>query len=197
MLTSDDNREWLAGVDLPAAIRQLVAVGLRQIDAADAQLAPINRWLNAYAVRQPGCRALMSRHYGVSETTAPTIVAEMGDACRFRNGDAVVRYTGLDVTVYSSEYSSDGKRSPGKLAKQGPDTLRWALLESAKLASRASSPDSGYYQQVKARKGGQRPTLSVARQLPRRARHTLASSATARWPPSTFLGTHARWRRRR
>jgi transposase len=39
----------------------------------------------------------------------------VGDVRRFRNGDAVVRYAGLDVTVYSS----DGKRSPGN------DSLIW------------------------------------------------------------------------
>jgi transposase len=44
---------------------------------------------------------------------APTILSELGDARRFANGDAVVRYTGLDVTVYSS----DSKRSPGHLSR--------------------------------------------------------------------------------
>lgn len=169
VLVSADNRAWLAGLDLPGATRQLIAVGLRQIDAADADLAPINQWLAAFAKRQAGCQALMG-HYGIGPATAPTILAELGDARRFRNGDAVVRYTGLDVTVYSS----DGKRSPGHLAKQGPQTLRWALFESAKLSARRSAPDYGYYQQVKTRKGGQRATLSVARKLARRARHTLA-----------------------
>ncbi len=60
-------------------------------------------------------------------------MAELGDARRFRNGDAVVRYTGLDVTVYSS----DGKRSPGRLSRQGPEVLRWALFEAAKSSARA------------------------------------------------------------
>jgi transposase len=50
---------------------------------------------------------------------APTILAELGDARRFANGDAVVRHTGLDVTVHSS----DSKRSPGHLSRQGPQVL--------------------------------------------------------------------------
>jgi transposase len=58
---------------------------------------------------------------------APTILVELGDARRFANGDAVVRHTGLDVTVHSS----DSKRSPGHLSRQGPQVLRWALFEAA------------------------------------------------------------------
>jgi transposase len=81
----------------------------------------------------------------------------------------VVRYTGLDVTVSSS----DGKRAPGHLAKQGPETLRWALFEAGKLAARRDAPDHGLYRDVKARKGSQRAALTVARKLARRARHSL------------------------
>jgi transposase len=88
----------------------------------------------------------MSHHYGIGAITAPTILAELGDARRFGGGDQVVRATGLDITVYAS----DGKRSPGQLSRQGPEVLRWALFEAAKAAARPSSPDYAYYQQVKA-----------------------------------------------
>jgi hypothetical protein len=43
---------------------------------------------------------------------------------------------GLDITVYSS----DGKRSPGHLARQGPPVRRRALFEAAKYAARACFP---------------------------------------------------------
>lgn len=168
VVTSGATRAWLADLDVPASTRQLLAVALRQIDAVDAELAPLNRWLARYARTQPGCRALMG-HYGIGTATAPTILAELGDVRRFANGDAVVRYTGLDVTVYSS----DGKRAPGQLAKQGPDTLRWALYEAAKLSARPAAPEHAYYRSVKARHDGQRAALSVARKLARQARHTL------------------------
>jgi transposase len=168
-LLSQASRGWLAGVALPPASRQLLGVALGQIDGLDAELAPIDRWLRTLARRQPGCRALMTRHYGIGAITAPTILAELGDARRFAGGDQVVRATGLDITVYAS----DGKRSPGHLSRQGPEALRWALFEAAKAAARPSSPDYAYYQQVKARQGGNRATLAVARKLARRVRHTL------------------------
>jgi transposase len=150
-----------------------------QIDWLDAELDPIDQRLRALARRQPGCRALMRSHYGIGPVTAPTILAELGDARRFAGGDQVVRATGLDITVYSS----DGKRSPGHLSRQGPEVLRWALFEAAKAAARPSSPDYAFYQQVKARQGGNRATLAVARKLVRRVRHTLLGLGDAALAP--------------
>ena len=169
----------LAG--LPEAAQHVVRAALDQIDATDAQLAPLDRWLRAYARRQAGCRALVAHHYGVGELLAPALLAELGDVRRFPNADALVRHTGLDVTVYAS----DTKRSPGHLARQGPDVLRWALYEAATCASRPASPDHAYYQAVKARRDHKRATLAVARKLARRTRHTLAALGDqALTPPS-------------
>jgi transposase len=178
-LLSQTSRAWLEQVVLPPAGRQALAVALRQIDGLDAELEPIDRWLRTLARHQPGCRALMTRHYGIGTITAPTILAELGDARRFAGGDQVVRATGLDITVYAS----DGKRSPGHLSRQGPEMLRWALFEAAKAAARPSSPDYAYYPQVKARQGGNRATLAVARKLARRVRHTLVSLGDAALVP--------------
>jgi transposase len=178
-LLSGTSRAWLEQVALPPASRQALAVALGQIDGLDAELDPIDRWLRTLARRQPGCRALMTRHYGIGAITASTILAELGDVRRFAGGDQVVRATGLDITVYAS----DGKRSPGHLSRQGPEVLRWALFEAAKAAARPSSPDYAYYQQVKARQGGNRATLAVARKLARRVRHTLVSLGDAALVP--------------
>lgn len=167
-LTGADTRRWLGQLALPAAARQVIRVGLSQIDAVRAEQAPIDRWLGRYAKQQPGCRALLG-YYGVGAVTAPTLLAEIGDPRRFANGRAMVRYAGLDITVYSS----DGKRAPGQLAKQGPETLRWALFEAAKLHSRRGAPEHALYRDVKRRKGGHRAALTVARKLARQARHTL------------------------
>jgi transposase len=168
-LLAGASRAWLERVALPPASRQLLGVALGQIDGLDAELAPIDRWLRTLARRQPGCRALMTGHDGIGAITAPTILAELGDARRFAGGDQVVRAIGLDITVCAA----DGQPSPGHLSRQGPEVLRWALVEAAKAAARPSSPDYAYYPQVKARQGGNRATLAVARKLARRVRHTL------------------------
>jgi transposase len=168
-LGTQASRVWLAGVGLPLPSRLLVDVGVAEIDTATHRLEPICGWLRAYARRQPGCRALLRELFGIGPLCATTILAELGDARRFAGGDAVVRYAGLDITVWSS----DTKRSPGHLARQGPEVLRWALFEAAKSSARRTAPDHAYYAQVKDRLTANRATLSTARKLARHARHVL------------------------
>jgi transposase len=180
-LLAPHRRERLErGSGLSPAARQLVTVALRMLDQLDAELDLLRAKLTRFARRQPGCRAL-DQLYGIGPVTAVAIWAELGDVGRFTSSRQVVRHTGLDITVYSS----DGKRTPGHLARQGPPVLRWALFEAAKCAARASSPDHAYYTQVRDRLGGNRATLAVARKLTRRCYHTLgALGEQAYAPPS-------------
>ena len=55
---------------------------------------------------------------------------------RFSSSRKAVRFAGLDVTVYSS----DGKRSPGHLSRQGPEILRWVAYEAGRTHGRAPPP---------------------------------------------------------
>ncbi len=168
-LRTQAGREALRRAELSPAGRGLVALGLRMLDAFDRELAPLDRELRAYARRQPGCRALIERLYGVGPVSATAILAELGDCRRFSSSDDAVRHAGLDITVYQS----DDKRAPGHLSHEGPEVLRWALYEAAVSAARASSPDRSYYLQVAERLGHNRACLSVARKLCRRAYHIL------------------------
>ncbi len=162
-------REALATVELSPSGRELVLLALRMIETLDRELAPLDRWLQAFARRQRGCRALIERLYGVGVVSATAIVAELGDCRRFTSSDDAVRHTGLDVTVYQS----DSKRAPGHLSHEGPEVLRWALFEAAQAAARRSSPDHTYFCQVRERIDYNRACLSVARKLCRRAYHIL------------------------
>jgi len=159
----------LAIVDLSPAGRETVELCLRMLDQLDSELAPIDRALQLFARHQPGCRALIGQLYGVGAVTATAIVAELGDARRFRSSDDAVRHCGLDITVWQS----DRKRAAGHLSHQGPALLRWALFEAAQCAARRSSPDHAYYLEVASRIDHNRACLSVARKLCRRAHHLL------------------------
>jgi len=162
-------RDALEQVELSPAGRELAALALRMMDTIDTELAPLDRWLCSYARRQPGCRALMARLYGVGPVCATAILAELGDCRRFARSNDAVRHSGLDVTVYQS----DSKRAPGHISREGPEVLRWALFEAAQQASRRASPDHAYYRQVAERIDHNRACLSVARKLCRRAHHIL------------------------
>jgi transposase len=167
-LIGAEGRAWLEGLRLSAPAREQIAVALAMVDALEAQLAPLDRELCAYARRQPGCRALMG-HYGIGALTSVTILAELGDAGRFSSSREAVRYAGMDITVHQS----DARRAPGRLSRQGPPALRWALFEAAQCARRANSPDHSYYLDAAARLGGNRACLAVARKLLKRSFHTL------------------------
>ncbi len=157
-----------AGQGLSPAARQAITVALRVMDCLQTELDALHRQIRLFANHQPGCKALQAQ-YGVGSITSTAIWAMMGDTRRFTASRQAVRHTGLDVTVYSS----DGKRSRGHLAKQGPPLLRWALYEAACMASRARAPDHDYYTTVKDRIDHKRATISVARKIARRSHHIL------------------------
>jgi transposase len=168
-LLSAAGREALAAVELSTAGRQYVDTALRCIDELTAEIEPLRAQLVSFARRQRGCQALQASQYGIGWLSAAIIWAEIGDARRFASSDQVVRFAGLDITVYSS----DGKRALGHLSRQGSPELRWAAFEAARCAARRSSPDYVYYRQVAAKHDGKRPALAVERKVLRRCYHTL------------------------
>jgi transposase len=170
-IRSTDTRAWLAGdgVQLSPAARQRIQVGYHMIDAADAAITPLKAQLERFGRRQPACRALAAAHFGIGPLVAVFVWTELGDCRRFCRSMQVVRLSGLDVRVDAS----DRHRAGGYLCRQGPPTLRWALFEAGKTASRRGSPDYHYYQQVKQAHDGKLATIAMARKLARRCYHTL------------------------
>jgi transposase len=148
-LLSEAGRAALAAAELSAAGRQYVQTALRRIDELTPEIDTLRTQLVNFARHQPGCRALQT-HYGIGWLCAAIMWAEIGDARRFSSSDQLVRYAGLDVTVYSS----DTKRSPGHLSRQGAPELRWAAFEAAKCAARRGSPDYAYYRRLAAKRDG-------------------------------------------
>jgi transposase len=125
--------------------------------------------LRAAARQLTGAKVLAERLYGVGPVTALALTCWLGGAGRFSSSAKAVRFTGLDITVWSS----DRKGPPGRLSRQGPPVLRWALYEAAKTHARAAAPDHAYYAQVKDRNNGKRAALSEARKIVRQACHIL------------------------
>jgi transposase len=164
-----EGRAALEAAGLSPAGRPAIDTALRQADRLTVELVTLRRQLDMISRRQPGCRALRTTHYGIGPVTSVAIWAELGDTRRFASSDDVIRHTGLDVTVHSS----DTKRSGGHLARQGPPLLRWALYEAAKCAARPAAPDHDYYTAVRARRTAGIATVSVARKIARRSYHTL------------------------
>ena len=177
-LLSAAGRQALASAELSSPTgRQYVDTALRRIDELSTEIEPLRTQLINFAQHQTGCRALQ-RHYGIGWLCAAIIWAEIGDARRFASSDQLVRFAGMDITVYSSA----GKCSPGHLSRQGSPQLRWAVFEAAKCAARRGSPDYAYYHKLAAKHdghNGKNPTLAVERKLLRRCYHTLRALGDA------------------
>ena len=159
-----------AAAHLSAAGQLQVATALDMLAATEAQLGPLRHQLRQAAAHLMGAKVLAARLYGVGPVTALALTCWLAGADRFSSSRKAVRFTGLDITVWSS----DRKGPPGRLSRQGPPVLRWAVYEAGKTHARTSAPDHGYYATVKDRKNGKRAALSEARKIVRQACHILA-----------------------
>lgn len=152
----------------PAGQAQLgIAVDMAAL--VEQRLLQVRRLLVAQARHTRGARVLQDRLYGVGPVTGLALTCWLGGAGRFTSSRQAVRFTGLDITVHSS----DAKRAPGYLSRQGPAVLRWAIYEAGKAHARPGAPHYGYYTQVKDRIDGKRAAISVARKIVREAHHIL------------------------
>lgn len=139
--------------------RLRVNTALAVMDVLADHLDRLRRRLLSSARGLKGARALMHDIYGVGPLSSLALCARLGGADRFSSSRKAVRFVGLDITVHSS----DGKRSPGRLSRQGPEVLRWLLFEAAKTSARACAPGYDYYTQVKNRYDANRPPSPAKR----------------------------------
>jgi transposase len=158
-----------AAAHLSAAGQLQVATAWDTIAALEARMDVVRKQVLAAARHLTGAKVLAARLYGVGPVTALALTCWLGGAGRFSSSRKAVRFTGLDITVWSS----DRKGPPGRLSRQGPPVLRWAVYEAGKTHARTSAPDHGYYAAVKDRKNSKRAALSEARKIVRQACHIL------------------------
>jgi transposase len=166
------SRDRLRGIvldQLSVAGRLQVNTALSVMDALAEHLDRLRQRIVATARQVAGAQALMDAIYGVGPMTSLALVCWLGGGDRFSSSRKAVRFVGLDITVHSS----DSKRSPGRLSRQGPEVLRWLLFEAAKTSARSYAPAHDYYTAVRQRVDGNRAALSQARRIVRQAAHIL------------------------
>ena len=157
-----------AAAHLSPAGQLQVATALDMLAALDARMDVVRKRVLDAARHLTGAKVLAGL-YGAGPVTALALTCWLGGAGRFSSSRKAVRFTGLDITVWSS----DRKGPPGRLSRQGPPVLRWAVYEAGNTHARASAPDHAYYAAVKDRKNGKRAALSEARKIVRQACHIL------------------------
>jgi transposase len=167
-LLTPEGMRWATSLKLSEHGRLQVDSLLAIMGALEAQLQTVDAELRRFARDDQRCQALQSI-YGIGPILACHLLAEIGEACRFRRADQITRLAGLDPVVDESGET----RRRGHLAKAGSPHLRWALVEVAVHANRDTAPDVEYYRTMRERRDATVARLSVARKIGKRVYHTL------------------------
>lgn len=167
-LLTPAGRRWVASLSLSEHARLQVDSLLAIISALETQLETVDAELRRFARADQRCQTLQTI-YGVGPILACHLLAEIGEACRFRRAEQITRLAGLDPVV---DESGDTRRR-GHLAKAGSPHLRWALVEAALHANQRGAPDLAVYRQLRDRRDTTVARLTIARKIGKRAYHAL------------------------
>ena len=169
-------RALLDSFALPEAWRASTAASLRLIEHLDDEIGACEAELRRLGADHRYVPLLMSAP-GIAWVLAYTIASEIGEIERFATPKKLVGYTGLCPRVYQS--GACDRRGP--LAKNGPEYLRWALIEAAMHAARHPAY-AAHYEATKRRLGRQRGAkvarVEVARKLAEAIWYMLTRSET-------------------
>jgi len=124
-------RRLLERLSLPEPWSSTTLASLELIDVLDAQIDACECELRTLGAEHRYVPRLLTCP-GIAWILAYTIASEIGDIARFGSPRKLVGYSGLCPRVVQS--GEQDRRGP--LAKNGPNYLRWALVEAAHSAAR-------------------------------------------------------------
>ena len=153
-------RRWLAGLDLGLGGNLVRDELLRRLEHYGREAAILDGHLEQLALEFPEAAALDVLH-GIGRYSALLIVAEIGEAERFKNARQVGAYAGLTARVHQS-----GKTEHrGGISKQGSRWLRWILVQAAMKLVKQDERLANFYTRVRKRAGRNVARVAVARKL--------------------------------
>jgi transposase len=131
-LWTEKHRDWVWSLTFELAPQQVTLTDYAtEIEHARERVLRLEQAIDAAVETAPSSmrtviEALQSMR-GVSQLTAVTIVAEVGELSRFENPRQLMGYSG----AVPSEHSSGGATRRGSITKTGNSHLRRVLVESA------------------------------------------------------------------
>jgi len=124
------------------------------------QMTLFDRRLEEMRQAFPQVDALADIH-GIGLYSALLIVAEIGEAERFRTAKQVGAYTGLTSRVHQS----GGHCYQGSITRQGSPWLRWVLVQAAMKAVHKDTALKNFYSRIRKRSGAKIARVAAARKL--------------------------------
>ena len=169
-------RALLERLQLPEPWASTVAASLELIDLLDERISSCESELRALGAEHRYIPLLMTCP-GIGWVLAFTIASEIGEIGRFQSPAKLVGYTGLCPRV---EQSGERDRR-GALRKNGPNYLRWALVEAAHSAARHPAYQP-VRERMRARHGRKRGTKIAAIEIGRRLSEAIWHMLTTNQP---------------
>ena len=169
-------RALLERLQLPEPWASTVAASLELIDLLDERISSCESELRALGAEHRYVPLLMTCP-GIGWVLAFTIASVIGEIGRFPSPAKLVGYTGLCPRV---EQSGERDRR-GALRKNGPNYLRWALVEAAHSAARHPAYQP-VRERMRARHGRKRGTKIAAIEIGRRLSEAIWHMLTTNQP---------------
>lgn len=133
------------GCALDRAVRWEAPRLVGRLEALREELAEVERRMSEAARGLPGYRSVTSVP-GIGPAVAALLLAAIGDPHRFEHPRQVLRLAGLDLCASKSGKASE--RVVPRISKQGKPMLRFALVQAARVAARASEPIRAYFSKL-------------------------------------------------
>jgi hypothetical protein len=175
-MTSPAARNWIAGQAFDDDTRWLLESDLRLMDSLQGELDAMERLMAKRGYVDPRVKLLMTLP-SVSQHTAQSLLAAIGDVSRFPDADSLASYLGLVPTTRQSASHC----YHGHITKQGRCNTRWMLIQSAHAVRVHPGPLGHFFRRLKKRKPHNVAVVAVAHKLALLAWHVLTKGEPYRY----------------
>lgn len=148
-------------LEMPKELMRLIARLIAQYRFLNDQVKEVEGELAIQAKEGEATEKILRSVPGVGKVTSRVLATEIINIKRFKNQRQLASYFGLTPR----EYSSGDKVRRGSITKQGNSVLRHCLIEASWVAIRIDQSLRTKYELLKARRGGNKAIVAVARSL--------------------------------
>jgi transposase len=168
-----------AAAHLSPAGQLQVATALDVLAAIEARMEVVRHELLAAARHLTGAKALAARLYGVGPVASLALTCWLAGEGRFSSSRKAVRFTGLDITVYSSDH----KGPPGRLSRQGRPCCAGRSMRPARPTPAPPPPTTATTPRSRTARTASAPPCPRPARSSARPATSWPSSATTPSPP--------------
>ena len=159
-LSSEKKLEAVLDLPFDEVVRIELRVIVDQIRSLNKSIAELEKTIAEEASKLEGHKNLISIK-GIGKITSAILLSVIGDVNDFPDENRLASYFGIVPRVANS---NENERS-GRIHKRGSKLARTALVQSALIAANYSLYLKNFYERVKARRGGGKAIIALARKF--------------------------------